>query len=44
MTNPQLALETYAGVFQTIGLWGVAIGGGLLLISPVLKWMMRGVK
>ncbi len=44
VTNPQLALETYAGVFQTIGIWGVVIGGGLLLISPVLKWMMRGVQ
>lgn len=44
VTNPQLALETYAGVFQAIGIWGVVIGGGLLLISPVLKWMMRGVQ
>ncbi len=44
VTNPQLALETYAGVFQTIGLYGVGIGFILLLISPVLKWMMRGVQ
>lgn len=44
VTNPELALDTYASVFQTIGIYGVAIGGGLLLISPVLKWMMRGVR
>lgn len=44
VTNPQLALETYAGVFQTIGLYGVGIGFILLLLSPVLKWMMRGVQ
>ncbi|AQR60918.1 hypothetical protein BZG35_04065 [Brevundimonas sp. LM2] len=44
VTNPALALETYSRVFQEIGIWGVAIGGILLLLSPGLKWMMRGVK
>ncbi|WP_396594447.1 oligopeptide:H+ symporter [Brevundimonas sp. R86498] len=44
VTNPELALSTYAGVFQTIGLWGVGIGFLLLLLSPGIKWMMRGVK
>ncbi|WP_309628909.1 oligopeptide:H+ symporter [Brevundimonas sp.] len=44
VTNPELALSTYSGVFQTIGIWGVAIGGLLLVLSPGIKWMMRGVK
>ncbi len=44
VTNPKLALDTYAGVFNQIGWAGVIVGGVLLLISPALKWMMRGVK
>lgn len=44
VTNPELALATYAKVFQEIGLWGVGFGVLLLLGSPVLKWMMKGVK
>lgn len=44
VTDPALALATYAKVFQEIGLWGVGIGIALLLGSPILKWMMRGVK
>lgn len=44
VTNPELALATYAKVFQEIGIWGVGFGVLLLLGSPVLKWMMRGVK
>lgn len=44
VTNPELALDTYAGVFNQIGWAGVIVGGVLLLISPALKWMMRGVK
>jgi dipeptide/tripeptide permease len=30
-------------VFQTIGLVSVAIGIGLLLLSPLLKRLMHGV-
>jgi len=44
VTDPALALATYAKVFQEIGIWGVGIGIALLLGSPVLKWMMKGVK
>jgi POT family proton-dependent oligopeptide transporter len=43
VTNPKVSLETYAGVFQTIGLVSVAIGIGLLLLSPLLKRLMHGV-
>jgi POT family proton-dependent oligopeptide transporter len=31
-------------VFETIGLASAAIGGVLLLISPLLKRLMHGVK
>ena len=44
VTDPALALATYAKVFQEIGIWGVGMGVALLLGSPVLKWMMKGVK
>ncbi len=42
--NPQVSLETYLGVFQTIGLWGVGLGAVLLLLWPLLKRGMHGVK
>ena len=43
VTNLRVSLETYAGVFQTIGWIAAAIGGVLLLISPLLKRWMHGV-
>lgn len=42
--NPQVSLETYLGVFQTIGLWGVGLGVVLMLLWPLLKAGMHGVK
>ncbi len=42
--NPQVSLETYLGVFQTIGIAGIAAGGVLLLLWPLLKAGMHGVK
>ena len=44
VTNLKVSLDTYAGVFQTIGLASAAIGGVLLLISPLIKKLMHGVK
>jgi POT family proton-dependent oligopeptide transporter len=44
VTNLKVSLDTYAGVFQTIGLASAAIGGVLLLIAPLLKKLMHGVK
>ncbi|HST35556.1 MAG TPA: peptide MFS transporter [Allosphingosinicella sp.] len=44
VTNLQVSLETYAGVFWKIGLVSVGIGLLLLLISPLLKRWMHGVK
>jgi len=44
VTNLQVSLETYAGVFWKIGLISVGIGLVLLAISPFLKRWMHGVK
>lgn len=43
VTNLKLSLDTYAGVFQTIGWISVAIGLLLLALSPILKKWMHGV-
>ena len=43
VTNLRVSLETYAGVFQTIGLISAAIGLVLLAVSPLLKRWMHGV-
>lgn len=43
VTNLRVSLETYAEVFQTIGLIAVGIGLVLLLISPLIKRWMHGV-
>jgi POT family proton-dependent oligopeptide transporter len=44
VTNPRVSLETYAGVFQTIGLVSVVIGLVLLGLSPLIKRWMHGVQ
>ena len=44
VTNLQVSLDTYAGVFWTIGLWSMGIGLLLLIIAPLLKRWMHGVK
>ena len=44
VTNPQLALQTYVGVFTTIGWISIILGGVLFLLSwPIARWM-HGVK
>ncbi|MFZ4688740.1 MAG: peptide MFS transporter [Polymorphobacter sp.] len=43
VTNLKVSLETYAGVFQTIGLISAGIGVLLLMLSPLLKRWMHGV-
>jgi POT family proton-dependent oligopeptide transporter len=42
--NPEVSLNTYLGVFQTIGIAGLASAGALLLLSPFLQKGMHGVK
>ena len=44
VTNLQVSLNTYTGVFQTIGWVAVVIGAILLLLSWPLKYLMHGVK
>ncbi|WP_271145135.1 oligopeptide:H+ symporter [Brevundimonas sp. NIBR10] len=43
VTDPALALQTYASLYNTIGWVGVGVGVLLLAISPVLKKGMAGV-
>ena len=44
VTNLQVSLMTYVGVFQKIGLFAIAVGVLLLLLSWPLKKLMHGVK
>ncbi|WP_136161727.1 peptide MFS transporter [Sphingomonas flavalba] len=44
VTNLKVSLETYAGVFWTIGLTAAAIGVVLLALSPLIKKWMHGVQ
>jgi proton-dependent oligopeptide transporter, POT family len=44
VTNLKVSLETYLGVFTTIGWISVAIGVLLLLLAFPLKYLMHGVK
>ncbi len=42
--DPKGALETYASVFQTIGIWAVGLGILMAIASPWLKKLAHGVK
>lgn len=44
VTNLKVSLETYVGVFQTIGEISMAFGVVLLILSVPLKRLMHGVK
>ena len=44
VTNLQVSLDTYAGVFWTIGLVSAGIGVVLLALSPVIRKWMHGVQ
>ncbi len=44
VTNMQVSMETYTGVFWTIGLYSVGIGVVLLVLSPLIKRWMHGVQ
>jgi POT family proton-dependent oligopeptide transporter len=44
VTNLKVSLDTYTGVFWTIGLISMGIGVVLLLISPLIKKWMHGVQ
>jgi POT family proton-dependent oligopeptide transporter len=42
--DPQKALATYVGVFQWVGEWGIMIGVGLIVLSPILGYLAHEVK
>ena len=44
VTNLKVSLDTYVGVFQTIGLVAAGIGLLLLLLSPLIRRWMHGVQ
>ena len=44
MTNLKVSLDTYAGVFETIGFISIVIGVVLLAASPLIKRFMHGVQ
>jgi len=44
VTNLQVSMQTYVGVFWKIGLVAAGIGFFLLLLSPLLKKWMHGVQ
>lgn len=44
VTNLKVSLDTYNGVFWTIGLVSVGIGLLLLLVSPLIRRWMHGVQ
>jgi len=44
VTNLQVSLNTYVGIFWKIGLIATGIGLFLLLISPLMKKWMHGVQ
>jgi proton-dependent oligopeptide transporter, POT family len=44
VTNLKVSLDTYAGVFQTIGIASAIIGLVLLALSPLIKKWMHGVQ
>lgn len=44
VTNLKVSLDTYVGVFTTIGWVSIGIGALLLLFSFPLKYLMHGVK
>ena len=41
--NPELTLQTYVSVFQSIGIAGIIAGVLLFVMSPFLKKMMHGI-
>jgi POT family proton-dependent oligopeptide transporter len=44
VTNLKVSLETYAGVFWTIGIASIVVGFVLLVVSPLIRKWMHGVQ
>jgi POT family proton-dependent oligopeptide transporter len=37
--DPQKALQTYLSVFELIGYAGLAVGAGMIVLSPILRYL-----
>ena len=44
VTNLQVSLETYVGIYQRFGLYTIGVGVVLLAISPLIRRWMHGVQ
>jgi POT family proton-dependent oligopeptide transporter len=44
VTNLRVSLETYTGIYEKFGFYTVGVGAVLLLLSPLMKKWMHGVK
>ena len=44
VTDPAAALQSYTSMYNTIGITGVVVGAVLLVLSPILKKGMAGVR
>ena len=42
--DPEKALATYVQVFELIGTWGIGIGIGLIVLSPILRYLAHPEK
>jgi proton-dependent oligopeptide transporter, POT family len=42
--DPEKALATYVQVFGLIGMWGIGIGVGLIVLSPILRYLAHPEK
>jgi POT family proton-dependent oligopeptide transporter len=42
--DPEKALATYVQVFELIGMWGIGIGVGLIVLSPILRYLAHPEK
>lgn len=42
--DPEKALATYVQVFELIGTWGIGIGVGLIVLSPILRYLAHPEK
>jgi POT family proton-dependent oligopeptide transporter len=40
LTDPDAAMAGYANVYSQVGMWAMGIAIGMLILSPVIKWLM----
>jgi POT family proton-dependent oligopeptide transporter len=42
--DPAKALQTYVEVFEMIGIWGLVLGAGMIVLSPILRYLAHEVR